>query len=270
MDRSFERPRHTDTTSPVTSLAVNSLGSIEPLDAAPSKPNGDVQYASAKPVPFGLPTPSKVDISFIPPAVVATPSVVQPDIKNLASPENVFSVPKRPADNTLFSQLGSPTRLQPVTKNFQLPEADQPSTVLNFAQAMGLSASGAEKYDLVLLAPTTVKDPDVASFVTVLGKTGLPLSKTVKVDFSISEPHIRYYDTETKQVAESLAQSMGITARNFVSNSNQPGLIEIWMASGSTYQPSVQIRKLEKISPRTNIRTQLSKNIIRGLQIANN
>jgi hypothetical protein len=129
---------------------------------------------------------------------------------------------------------------------------------------MGLSAEDAQKYGLILLAPDKVKDADLNDFSARLGETGLPLQNTKKVGFTISKPHIRFYSDNTRLIATSLAEDLGIEARDFTSGNRQSTGIEVWMA-GST---SVKLAKPRKVSPRPSTRTRLSNSIISGLRNA--
>jgi hypothetical protein len=233
-------------------------------------PSGETLYSHGGKAPLRLQTPAVAEVAFVAPNLVRSRGAVQADVQNLAPVQNLISVPNLPITNfALASFSRSPTGLPPAATSWQLPKADQPSIKLNFAQRMGLSIDEAKKFDLMLFAPETVKDTDMAGLSGTLSATGLPLSKTQKVNFTISERHIRYYSDESKSIAVALADSMGMEARDFISNGRGSDRIEVWMSGKSSVRPSVKTAKRRKFSPQTSTRTRLSNSIINGLRNAN-
>lgn len=142
---------------------------------------------------------------------------------------------------------------------------------LNFAQALGLSDQQVQAFNLVLLAPDSVKDADIDAFGTQLGQTGLPLTNQKKVGFTISKPHIRYYSADSKTVAMALADRLGVEPRDFTSAGRKTTQIEVWM-SGRSATPVTKPRKAplrRTKTPSISTRTKLSNSIISGLRNAN-
>jgi hypothetical protein len=249
-----------DTNNPATVLSAYAPSPLSVTDFEASSftrpSHTEVRLASVNTPAHELPQIQLDDIAFFAPTV-ETPQLSY----QLAYTPTVFSDIDIPAPSwpQVKAQIASFVPSAAKLKVLNTPEPDP-----TFAQAMGLSAEDAQKYGLILLAPDKVKDADLNDFSARLGETGLPLQNTKKVGFTISKPHIRFYSDNTRLIATSLAEDLGIEARDFTSGNRQSTGIEVWMA-GST---SVKRAKPRKVSPRPSTRTRLSNSIISGLRNA--
>jgi len=93
-------------------------------------------------------------------------------------------------------------------------------------------------YAIRLSAPSSLSENRLNTYAQALGETGYNVGKAKRVDFRVSQNHVRFFHTEDKDTARQLATAIGGKLRDFTSfsPSPEPGTIEIWLA-GNSVQP---------------------------------
>jgi len=91
-------------------------------------------------------------------------------------------------------------------------------------------------YHIMLNAPGSMKDADVANVVGSLTDAGFAIGDPVRVSFRISANQVRFFHPADAEVAQILADEIDATARDFTTFRPAPpsGSIEIWLAGAGT------------------------------------
>ncbi len=108
-----------------------------------------------------------------------------------------------------------------------LPEVEE----LNLADAPVIE-TGDPKPKFFMHAPDGLSDAQIRRFVAQLAEKGVEVSKIGREGFRVSTTHLRYYSPDNAEVARTVADDLGIPARDFSENAQNPGRIEVWMAGG--------------------------------------
>lgn len=79
-------------------------------------------------------------------------------------------------------------------------------------------------------APNGISDFSLQTLVYDLEKSGFDVSKIGREDFRVSSTHVRYFSPQSQDYAMTLANKLGIDARDFSQDVVIPGRIELWIA----------------------------------------
>jgi hypothetical protein len=87
-------------------------------------------------------------------------------------------------------------------------------------------------YNVLLSAPDSMKETEVANLVASLTETGFTVGEPVRVSFRISSNQVRYFHSDDAEAAQILADEIGGLARDFTAFRPSPpsGSIEVWLA----------------------------------------
>lgn len=83
-----------------------------------------------------------------------------------------------------------------------------------------------------IFVPTSGTKLDSKALATEIGAAGYKIAETAPVSFTVKKTHVRFYHSDDEVAAESLAKTLGATARDFTGQASPPpdGHIEIWLA----------------------------------------
>lgn len=106
--------------------------------------------------------------------------------------------------------------------------ADMPPGPQDLPPAAGPRFAGT----VVLNAPASVGDAELAALVEGLGGEGFVLAEPNRVNMTISESNVRYFHPADAAAAEAVAAELEAEARDFTTFSPAPpaGTIEVWLA----------------------------------------
>jgi len=106
--------------------------------------------------------------------------------------------------------------------------ADGPPAPQALPPAPGPRFSG----PVVLNAPETVDEADLAALVDALGAEGFVLAEPNRVDITISQSNVRFFHPEDAAAAAAVADALGADPRDFTAFSPAPpaGTIEVWLS----------------------------------------
>jgi hypothetical protein len=119
--------------------------------------------------------------------------------------------------------------------------ADAPPGPPELPPAVGPRFSG----PVVLNAPASVGDAELAALVEGLGAGGFVLAEPNRVDITISESNVRYFHAADAAAAMAVATELGAEARDFTAFSPAPpaGTIEVWLAGRGSGAAPVRTRR---------------------------
>lgn len=124
---------------------------------------------------------------------------------------------------------------------------------------------------VILHAPASVADAELAEAVSRLGAAGVPLGEPSRVDFTVSESNVRYFHATDAEAAAAVAEAIGARLRDFTSFAPAPpaGTIEVWLAgkgaSGSTTARTSTKRTRNTQDPRLlNLRNRILQQLRNG------
>jgi hypothetical protein len=155
---------------------------------------------------------------------------------------------------------------------FDLPEIGPPPDAKpTLAAKLGLSTEAAKQVELVTFAPTNVSDERIAGNAELLSSTGFPVADVNRVNFTVSQNHVRYYSLDDEKVARAIAAEIGGPARDFTNlrNAPPPGRVEIWLqgngtaASSTTTAPTRTVTAAER---RAAAKAQLERSLVNSLR----
>lgn len=183
-------------------------------------------------------------------------SVVMTDLEGVDAPPPV----------TVLSRLPVPKDTQRPLPAIGEPVDAQPS----LASELGLRGPAAERYSLVTFAPTDVPDARIAKTTEHLQLTGFPVADGNWINFKVSTTHIRYYSEQDEMVALAVAETLGITARDFSHIENVPpaGRIDVWIQGNRNPNEAERLEKQE-VSPSQRVeiyKTQLENRVVNSLK----
>ncbi len=155
----------------------------------------------------------------------------------------------------------APLSAQPLPAAYPAPEApvaDAPATTLFPGP-------------VVLHAPKSVADAELAEAVDRLGAAGVPVRDPSRVGFTVSESNVRYFHAADAEAAAAIADTLDARLRDFTSFAPAPpeGTIEIWLAgkggSGSTTARKSTNRTLRPLDQRLlNLRNRILQQLRNG------
>jgi hypothetical protein len=114
--------------------------------------------------------------------------------------------------------------------------------------------SGADAFEAVIYAPSTLAEKEVNIVAADLRETGIYLGRVNRVNYKVSTKQVRFFYQEDAELALALAQRIGAQARDFTNYRPSPpgGSIEIFLAG-----------KGKRVVRRTPHRTQFVSDAIR-------
>lgn len=134
----------------------------------------------------------------------------------------------------------------------QIPAGDAPlptqalPAVFSAPEAPAAKAPAASLFPgpVVVNAPVSVADADLAEAVDRLGAAGVPVGDPSRVGFTVSESNVRYFHAADAEAAAAIADTLGARLRDFTSFAPAPpaGTIEVWLA-GNGASGSATARK---------------------------
>ncbi|GFE65339.1 hypothetical protein [Litoreibacter roseus] len=97
-------------------------------------------------------------------------------------------------------------------------------------------------YQLMVHAPEELADDEMLNVLTALENAQEVVGDLIRVPFTISANHVRYYHAQDAEVAERIATLIDGTARDFTDFRPQPseGRVEVWMAGGGDARVSAE------------------------------
>jgi hypothetical protein len=155
---------------------------------------------------------------------------------------------------------------------FDLPEIGPPPDAKpTLAAKLGLSTEAARQVELVTFAPTNVSDERIAANAELLSSTGFPVTDVNRVNFTVSQNHVRYYSAGDEKVARAIAAEIGGPARDFTSlrNAPPPGRVEIWLQGSPTAVSSTTTaptRTATAAKRRAAAKAQLERSLVNSLR----
>ncbi len=158
---------------------------------------------------------------------ILTPVSLPPAAVGLASLEPRFEVDVLP-------RIAPPAaKVAPPRRGHEMPSIGGP-VVRPTTLAAKLRQAGEDvtRVALFTYAPASLSAEDIDKQLFDLEATGFPLARTSRVNFRVSQTHIRYYTAADETVARAIAAEVGGAARDFTREriSSPSGRIEIWMA----------------------------------------
>ncbi len=114
------------------------------------------------------------------------------------------------------------------------PVAVDADTTAPLASPNDLRLPGAEGFTVILNAPITLSDEDVATAANGIRETGMSLDQVDRINFRISATQVRFFRPVDAAPAAAVANRIGAQARDFTSYRPSPpaGTIEIFLAGG--------------------------------------
>ena len=176
---------------------------------------------------------------------VALDSVEPNATRSLASITPVQTPSEAPASDLLLALVPDQDKVTETNAALELPAtvasesdaavATETNTTAPLASPNDLRLPGAEGYAVVLNAPNTLSDEEVATAANEIRETGMSIGQVERVDFRISATQVRFFRPEDEAPAAVMANRIGAQARDFTSYRPSPpaGTIEIFLAGGS-------------------------------------
>jgi hypothetical protein len=155
---------------------------------------------------------------------------------------------------------------------FDLPEiGPPPDGKPTLAAKLGLSTEAARQVELVTFAPTSVSDERISGNAELLSSTGFPVADVNRVNFTVSQNHVRYYSPGDEKVARAIAAEIGGPARDFTNlrNAPPPGRVEIWLQGSPTAVRSTTTaptRTVTAAERRAAAKAQLERSLVNSLR----
>lgn len=198
---------------PAAAERLASLPAPARLSAAPSSsaavlhPTGSPDAAPVFERPAGRPTA---------PAGRSTIAAVNPRLDAGSTDAPPMALPFAPPDDSALVRLAIATAADAPPGPPELPPAGGP----RFAGPV------------VLNAPSSIGDAELATLVEGLGAEGFVLAEPNRVNLTISESNVRYFHAADAAAAVAVAAELGAKARDFTAFSPAPpaGTIEVWLA----------------------------------------
>ncbi|WP_299829213.1 hypothetical protein [uncultured Roseobacter sp.] len=111
------------------------------------------------------------------------------------------------------------------------------ATLRSLPEIPGLSAgemmygnSKASDLQFFIHAPDGIPNDKLQSYVAELESAGIAVAEIGRERFRVSTTHLRYYSPETAAVAKTVANDLGVEARDFSANALNAERIEVWVA----------------------------------------
>ena len=176
---------------------------------------------------------------------VALDSVEPNATRALASITPVQTPSEAPASDLLLALVPDQGNVTETNVALELPAtvasesdaavATETDTTASLASPNDLRLPGTEGYAVVLNAPNTLSDEEVATAANDIRETGMSIGRVDRVDFRISATQVRFFRPEDEAPAAVMANRIGAQARDFTSYRPSPpaGTIEIFLAGGS-------------------------------------
>jgi hypothetical protein len=132
--------------------------------------------------------------------------------------------------------------LMPIAPDGLVNVALAPPAPLEVPTAGAQDLNATEGFDGIFVrvaVPGTVPDPDVEALVGVLQDVGLGDGRFTRVNFTVTETHVRYYLPEDAEAAATLGEIIGAEVRDHTSFRPRPpdGTLEIYIAGESSAAP---------------------------------
>ncbi|MEM8692409.1 MAG: hypothetical protein AAGG57_11045 [Pseudomonadota bacterium] len=201
----------------------------------------------------GVGADQEVAIAAPPTPLAPAPAQNVPDAGEPPVPEQVtlpddLPLPERVASTDLDWPAVEAREAEPTLEQSTSAEAPplplfefEPEMGENLAETLAALVTPADAFRLHIYAPDSVAQDKLDREVAGLEGTGLPIVDVQRVGLRISEPHIRFYNSEDARVANALARDLEIEVRDFSQqHSGSLGRIELWMDGSSNRQPAVR------------------------------
>ena len=125
---------------------------------------------------------------------------------------------------------------------------------------------GAEAYEAVLNAPSTLTEEEINKVAASVRETGMSLDGVNRVKFKISAHQVRFFYSEDATLASAVAQHIGAQARDFTDYRPSPpaGLIEIYLAGKGNSVARKAPRRSKSISEAERLRSKIIRRLRNG------
>lgn len=159
-------------------------------------------------------------------------------------------------DLPLIRSFGGSGLISPDTLDKLPTVGPPPEGPRSLAAKLGFVGDDTANVSLVTYAPRNVTSEVLGQYDTILKETGFPTTATNRVDFKVSQTHVRFYNTRDARVAQAIAGEVGGDARDFSKGKSDgaSGRIEVWLEGNSP------VRAVAKKPKRVNRTAQRAAN----------
>ncbi len=125
---------------------------------------------------------------------------------------------------------------------------------------------GAEAYEAVLNAPSTLTEEEIGIVAASVRETGMSLDGVNRVNFKISAKQVRFFYSDDAKLASAVAQHIGAQARDFTDYRPSPpvGSIEIYLAGKGNSVARKAPRRKKSISEAERLRSKIVRRLRNG------
>ena len=125
---------------------------------------------------------------------------------------------------------------------------------------------GAEAYEAVLNAPSTLTEEEINIVAASVRETGMSLDGVNRVNFKISAKQVRFFYSDDAKLASAVAQHIGAQARDFTDYRPSPpvGSIEIYLAGKGNSVARKAPRRKKSISEAERLRSKIVRRLRNG------
>ncbi len=140
----------------------------------------------------------------------------------------------------------------------------------SLASKLGFDPETASRIKLVTFAPTSIKEDSIESNKEILDATGFSASTVNRVNYRVSQTHVRYYRSQDKDAALAVASEVGGIARDFTGVRNPPpgGRIEVYLegrGKGASRTAGTK-QRFTAAQRRANQKARLERSIVGSLR----
>ncbi|WP_298844813.1 hypothetical protein [uncultured Roseobacter sp.] len=203
--------------APALQVSVSSLPAVPALTGAPLPDDAVLLVDSQKLQPARPSDDLPVDVTpvlltgLVPPEPLKARDTPLPEITQIT----YMSVDLTPADAAVMRSLAVPAAVPDTFSPLQ------PTVPAYFVHA-----------------PDGVSTSRLQGYIAQIEASGVAVAGIGRETFRVSSTHLRYYSPEMQEAAASLADDLGVPARDFTGNAIVPGRIEIWVAGRPRVAPA--------------------------------